>query len=134
MQFNTFDDPRIADSFDLDVIVESDYEPPPKIAALMRQIDRSLCRKVRVVQLKSGDFFLRWQETHPEMLSVDEYLEQTQTDWRDPEKLAEYKQVEEVLPPKEFELPLPRQQAFALVAACYLPEEFAEEVDALAQS
>ncbi len=129
-----FVDPTIVDSFDLDVMEESDYALPPKIAALVRQIDRSQCSKVRVVQLEEGDFSLRWQELHPEMVSTEEYLGPTQTVWRDDEKLEEYNQTKEVLPPKEFELPLSRQQAFALIAACWMPEEFAEEVEALAES
>jgi hypothetical protein len=128
------DDPTIADSFDLDVIQESDYEPPGKIAGLIRQIDRSQCYQVQVVQLKDGDFFLRWKERHPEMVSVEEY-------WRDKgqtliraeggKQLADYRQLEEVLPAKHFELPLSRRQAFALMAACYLPDEFEPEVESL---
>jgi hypothetical protein len=128
------DDPTIADSFDLDALVDNIcYEPPRKIAALIRQIDRRQCYQVRVVQLKDGDFFLRWKERHPEMISAEEY-------WRDkgetlltlePEKLAEYQQLAEVLPAKHFELPLSRRQAFALIAACYLPDEFEQEVESL---
>jgi hypothetical protein len=40
-------------------------------------------------------------------------------------------ELETILPPKKFELPLTRQQAFAIMAARWLPEEFAPEVESL---
>ena len=63
------------------------------------------------------------------MLSAREYLGERY--WTDRQALLEYRRLENVLPPKRLELPLTRQQAFALVAACWLPEEFTAEVESL---
>jgi hypothetical protein len=123
------DNPTIAQEFELDVLNESDTELPGKIADLVRQIDRRQCRRVRVVHLTGDEWLLRWEERHPEMLPAREYLGERY--WTDRQARLEYWQLEKVLPPKRFELPLTRQQAFALVAACWLPEEFAAEVDSL---
>jgi hypothetical protein len=63
------------------------------------------------------------------MLSAREYLGERY--WTDQQAGLEYQQLETVLPPKQFELPLTRQQAFAVMAACWLPAAFAPEVDSL---
>jgi len=122
-------DSTIAEEFELDVLNESDCELPGKIADLIGQIDRRQCRRVRVVQLTGKEWLLRWEERHPEMLSAREYLGKRY--WTDRQARLEYRQLETVLPPKKFELPLTRQQAFAIMAACWLPEEFAPEVESL---
>jgi hypothetical protein len=119
----------VVEEFELDVLNESDVQLPGKIADLIRQIDRRQCWRVRVVQLADGEWVLRWKERHPEMLSASEYLGERY--WTDPRARLEYGQLEKLLPPKDFELPLTRQQAFALLAACWLPEEFASEVTSL---
>jgi len=123
------DDATIAEEFELDVLNESDCELPGKIADLIRQIDRRQCRRVRVVHLTGEEWLLRWEERNPEMLSAREYLGKRY--WTDRQARLEYRQLETVLPPKKFELPLTRQQAFAIMAACWLPEEFAPEVESL---
>jgi hypothetical protein len=122
-------DPTVAEEFELDVLNESDVELPGKLADLIRQIDRRQSRRVRVVQLTGDGWLLRWEERHPEMLSAREYLGERY--WTDRQARLEYRRLENVLPPKRFELPLTRQQAFALVAACWLPEEFAAEVESV---
>jgi hypothetical protein len=43
---------------------------------------------------------------------------------------AVYKQFEDSLPEREFEKPLSRQEAFTLTVVCFLPEEFALEIEA----
>jgi hypothetical protein len=123
------DDPTVAEEFELDVLNESDCELPGKLADLIEQIDRRQCRRVRVVRLTGGDWLLRWEERHPEMLSAREHLGERY--WTDRQALLEYRRLENVLPPKRLELPLTRQQAFALVAACWLPQEFTAEVESL---
>jgi hypothetical protein len=128
---NIYDDPTVADSFDLDAITESDYEPPAKLANLVRQINRPGCQWVQIVKSKNGDFSLRWKETHPEMIPPDEYWKGEE--WTE-EKRQEYQNLVRIMPPKNFELPLTRQEAFALVAACWLPEEFTAEIEALVRA
>jgi hypothetical protein len=122
-------DPTVVEEFELDVLNESDCELPGKIADLIRQIDRRQCRRVRVVQLIGDEWVLRWEERHPEMLSAREYLGERY--WTDQQAWLEYRQLETVLPPKQLERPLTRQQAFAIMAACWLPEAFAPEVESL---
>jgi hypothetical protein len=126
---NKCDRPTVAEEFELDVLNESDVQLPGKIADITRQIDRRQCWRVRVVRLTSGEWLLRWRERHPEMLSAAEYLGERY--WTDPKARLEYQQLERVLPSKNFELPLTRQEAFALVAACWLPQEFGAEVESL---
>jgi hypothetical protein len=123
------DDPTVAEEFELDVLNESDCELPGKLADLIQQIDRRQCRRVRVVQLTGDEWLLRWQERHPEMLSAREYLGERY--WTDEQARLQYRQLETVMPPKSYERSVTRQQAFALVAACWLPEEFAAEFESL---
>jgi hypothetical protein len=127
---NIHDDPTVADSFDLDAITESDYDPPGKVAKLVRRIDRMRCQSVQILKFKNGDFCLRWEERHPEMIPPDEYWQEDEW-FQDQEKQTEYEDLIRIMPPKNFELPLVRREAFALIAACWMPEEFTPEIEAL---
>src|SRR5207302_1206430 len=106
----------ILNSFDLDAITdEEDYELPGKLCRdLTQQIDRRQCQRVRIEQTTDGDWFLRWEVRHPEMVSAMEYWGDIDRSSLSAKKLAEYHRlVESVLPAKSFELPLSRRQAFA---------------------
>lgn len=135
----------IIDTFNLDALNEKDFElPPGRAADLSRPINRQQCSKAEVVHLEGGTWFLRWKERHPEMVSRLEYVmgkddaeaerlyfERTRLDYDAPdiaEREAEYGELQRVLPYKDYELPLTRQEAFILVAACWLPEEFWPEL------
>ena len=127
------DDPTIADCFELDALNDDgdgNFEPPGEIAALVHQINRRQCRQARIVQLQDGQFFLRWQERHPEMVSFDELYGRKLWE-KQHDELAEYRKLEDAMPPRNFELPMSRQEAFALIAACWLPNEFQNDVAAL---
>jgi len=130
-----FDDPTIVEAFDLDTILcDEDYMPPGPIANLVKGINRQQCCQVCVVLLNDGVFFLRWEERHPEMISHEDYwTSKGETAWLRSEEHDEYKQLLDVLPSRNFERPLTRRQAFALIAACWLPEEFAPEIESLAR-
>jgi len=121
--------------------------------ALTKSINRQLCENVKVVMGRHG-CFLQWEERHRELVTELEWItgvigrrEATEA-WLnappDPmgerEKRREYRRLYETLPSREFELPLTRIQAFALVAACYCrsqgaavrtPSVFAAEIEAL---
>ena len=127
-----FDDPTVAQEFALDVIIESGFEPPGKIRTLLPKINWRQCCSVRIALLNDGAFFLRWKQLHPEMVSPEEFWDDKgETIWLRTEEQDEYKELLEHLPSRSFELSLTRRQAFAVIAACWLPEEFAEEIGAL---
>ena len=50
--------------------------PPGATGELIRQaINQAHSEKVRIVKVKvTGEFFLRWEERHPELVSAHEYL------------------------------------------------------------
>jgi hypothetical protein len=127
------DDPNVAECYDLDHLTcDRDYEPPGKIADLIRPINRRQCYHVQVIQLMNGQWFLQWTELHPEMPPPEEYLGEAYYGMNESANAARraYLRLGDDLPPKRFELSLTRQQAFALVAACSL-EGFEEELAAL---
>jgi hypothetical protein len=81
------------------------------------------------VELATGEFFLRWDERHPELPSAQEYLGEAY--WHDQEKRLAYLELYDVLPSKRREIPLTRLQAFALVVAVSIPARFEPDIDAL---
>jgi hypothetical protein len=125
---------------------------PPKLMALTKSVNRQLCENVEVIVGRDG-CFLYWDERHPEMVTQMEYVtgkvgREALEAWvavawdieAGKEKRREHNRLYELLPSKEYELPLTRTQAFALVAACYCyargaavceQSAFAEEIDAL---
>jgi hypothetical protein len=126
------DDRTIVNEYDLDALSDDDdFELPGEIAALISQINRRKCRRVRIVQLQDDQFLLRWQERHPEMVSFHELYGEKRKWKQYKEKLPEYQKLEDAMPPRNFELPMSRQEAFALIAACWLPNEFQSDVSAL---
>jgi hypothetical protein len=71
---------------------------------------------VRLVELTTGDFFLRWSVRHPELPSAQELLGENgyYGDVKREKRLA-YRKLYDVLPSKRREMPLPEQQGFALL-------------------
>ena len=125
-------DPTVANELPLDTITCDDFTPPGAIGDLVKGLNRQQCCNVCVVRLNDGAFFLRWQERHPEMISAEEYwTNKGETAWVRSEEHDEYKELLDLLPSRNFEMPLTRRQAFALIAACWLPEEFTPEIEAL---
>jgi hypothetical protein len=129
--------------FDLDGFEETAL--PPKLMALTKSVNRQSCENVEVVIGRNG-CFLCWDERHPEMTTEIEYVtgqigrEALEAWWNASmgeqaarkEKRLEYQRLHEVLPSKGFQLRLTREQAFALLAACYsMGNEFAAEIEAL---
>ena len=95
--------------FDLDAVSDDlDWQPPPAIADLIEQIDRARCRWVRVAEI-GENWLLRWQEIHPEMLHGQEMFSNNDEAGR-----KEYEDLQRLMPPKSFEVPITRHQAFAL--------------------
>jgi hypothetical protein len=110
--------------FDIDSVSDDlDWQPPPAIADLIEQIDRPRCRWVRVLEIEEN-WFLRWQEIHPEMLHGQEMFS-----IRDEAGRKEYDKLQRLMPPKSFEVPITRHQAFALICCCWLPDEFIEDIN-----
>ena len=68
------------------------------------------------------------------MIPAREYWADEKAWWHDSKKQREYQRLEKVLPARAFELTLTRHQAFALIAACWLPCEFGPEVALLMQA
>jgi hypothetical protein len=134
------DDSNVEDVYPLDAISDG-FVPPGKAGELTRQnINQRQCERVRVVKLVTGEFFLRWDERHPEMISQYEYcglreVDAGQAKYQGEEfyqaKRNEHAQLYGVLPSRRYGKPLTREQAFALVVALSAPEEFAPEIDAL---
>ena len=72
---------------------------------------------------------MRWEERHPELPSAREHLGEAY--WYDRGKRLAYQKLYDLMPSKRHKIPLSRQEAFALVAAVYVPDEFQPETDAL---
>jgi len=127
------DDPTVANEFALDVLIDGDdFTPPRPIGDLLKEINRRNCCNVRVVESNDGAFLLRWEERHPEMISPEEYwASKGESEWLRNEEHGEYGELLDLLPSRTFERPLTRRQAFALIVACWLPEEFTPEIEAL---
>ena len=127
-----YDDPTIEAEFALDAISDDlEFEPPAEVSKLIRHVDRQRCQWVQVVQRTNGEFSLVWEERHPEMIPAREYWHD-ENGWLDSKKQREYQCLEKLLPARAFEVTLTRRQAFALIAACWLPDEFTPEIEALA--
>lgn len=132
-----YDDPKVEAQFD--VLLEWFHELPENIAVLIRQVDTDLRHsEAEIVKLEDGSFALRWRERHPEMASYHEFCE------LDPREKAKgygpnprWLEMLRVLPDSEYELPLTRKQAFALLTMLKLTgdgtaDEFPSEWKALA--
>jgi hypothetical protein len=148
------DDSDVEDIYPLDAVSDG-CVPPGEAGELIRQnINQHQCEKVRVVKLAiTGEFFLRWDERHPELVSPREsflaslrameteaykagdYAEYERYCREETERKLECRRFKDILPPRKCELPLTREQAFALVVAVTAESRFVKQfqpdIDAL---
>jgi hypothetical protein len=134
------DDPSVEDVYPLDAVSDG-FIPPGEAGELIRQhVKQRQCEKVRVVKLVTDEFFLRWDERHPETVSQDEYTGVREVDTGRAKyqgedfyraKRREHRKLYDVLPSRRREKPLTRQQAFGLVMAATADNasEFAKEFE-----
>jgi hypothetical protein len=97
-------------------------------------------RQARMMKLNHDTFALQWVEPHPETLSSDEYFEHVysekpprfQPKTKQFEKMLQQflRRQEKMLPARERELLLSRQEALLLLTALYIPNEFLPDLEA----
>jgi hypothetical protein len=130
-------DPNVEDVYPLDALNDG-FVPSGDAGELIRQtINQAQCEKMRVVKLTTGEFFLRWDERHPEMVSLNEYTGAAEGDRTgdysggdfSKAKRDEHRKLYDVLPSKSREKPLTREQVLALVVAVTAPDGFADEFE-----
>jgi len=131
------DDPNIAHKFDLDTFGAAlrDGEVPPAIVKLDERINADLCGDgAAILKRKDGTYWLRWEELHPEWVSDDE-LREAGVEIGSEEREA----LGEALQNREYELPLTRAEAWAVIVGYQLSgygydKEFASELKRLMRS
>ena len=100
-----------------------------KLTSLTREVNVELCSSAYLVQLESGEWSLRWRERHPEMISAEEFFPPGETLLEEEKKRQEWSALNKAMPGKYFEIPITRQQAFALYFTCcsFIPNEAFEK-------
>jgi len=120
-------------------LAKGEFDPedyPGAMSAVFSKVSEAIGSRSREAQMIKRDqdtFALQWIESHPEALSYDEYIEQEygkEVSFFDLTKKQRAKRVrfldrqEKMLPSRERELLLSREEALLLLTALYMPDEF----------
>jgi hypothetical protein len=129
------DDSNVENVFELDALTcefghDAGREPlvlPGEAGNLIREINQRQCEHAEVVELVTGEWFLRWEERHPELPSAYEYSGVTFRSFEEflasfdryrakanLAKRLEYRKLYDVMPSKRYEKPLTEDQAVTL--------------------